>query len=236
MEFKQKTGKFLNLQTNKHRIQTSKRFMMETIFDRFPTLSDNILKYLDEKSLANCVEVDRKWQGTIANQRVYLIAKIHTWSNNSTQFSKEWSMVVIKMPLELLRRLSEYIEEYEYLECEDDPCSIEKDGLYSKCLVNAPLHVASFHGDIDLFIHIEGKTKKKSPKNCLGKTPLHLAASNGHLEICKWYVKNTEEVNSADSNRCTPLHDAVHGGQLETFKYLSDNGADLYSTMKWEIL
>ena len=181
MGFKPKTEKLLKSQTKKHRIQNSQRFMMETIFDRFPTLSDDILKYLDEKSLANCVEVDRKWQATIANQRVYLIAKIHKWSKNSKQFSKEWSMAVVKMPLELLKRLSEYIIEYEYLECEDKPCSIEKDSLYCECIVNAPLHVASFHGDIDLFKHIEGKTKNKSPKNCLGKTPLHLAASMGHL-------------------------------------------------------
>ena len=43
---------------------------METIFDRFPTLSDNIFESLDEKSLANCVEVNRKWQATLANKKV----------------------------------------------------------------------------------------------------------------------------------------------------------------------
>ena len=89
--------------------------MLETIFDRFPSLSDDILKYLDEKSLANCVEVDRKWQTTIANQRVYVIAKIQKWSRHSKQFSKEWNMAFVKTPLEFLRRLADYIMEYQIL-------------------------------------------------------------------------------------------------------------------------
>ena len=201
---------------------------METIFDRFPNLSDDILKHLDRKSLANCVEVNRKWQATIENQRVYLIAKIQKWSTNSIRFRKEWSMAFVKIPLELLRRLAEYIIGYQYFECEYFLNPIKADSFCCKCLENAPLHVASRHGDIELFKHIVLKNRDMSPKNCLGKTPLHFAAFEGHIEICKWYILNTEEVNNRDDNGCTPLHDAAHGSQLKTFKYLLDNGADLY--------
>ena len=119
MGFKGKKERLVKRQRKKDGTQESQKFTMETIFDRFPMLSDDILKYLDEKSLANCVEVDKKWQETIANQRVYLIAKIQKWSKNSKQFSEEWSMAVVKMPLELLRRLAEYIIEYEYFECKN---------------------------------------------------------------------------------------------------------------------
>ena len=228
MGSKRKPNSHLKSQTKKNKIQNSQNFTLETIFDRFPNLSDDILKYLDEKSLANCVEVNRKWHTTIANQRVYIIAKIQTWSRYSKQFSKEWSMAFVKTPLEFLRRLANYILEYQYFECEYKPSSLESDSLCCKCLINAPLHVAALHGDIELFKHIAVKTNNKSPKNCLGKTPLHLAAFKGHLQICKWYIKYTEEVNIRDDNGCTPLHDAAHGGQLETFKYLLDNGANSY--------
>ena len=119
MGFKGKKERLIKSQRKKDGTEESQKFTMETIFDRFPMLSDDILKYLDEKSLANCVEVDRKWQETIANQIVYLIAKIQKWSKNSKQFSEEWSMAVVKMPLELLRRLAEYIIEYEYFECKN---------------------------------------------------------------------------------------------------------------------
>ena len=137
-------------------------------------------------------------------------------------------MAFVKIPLELLRRLAEYIIGYQYFECEYFLNPIKADSFCCKCLENAPLHVASRHGDIELFKHNVLKTRDLSPKNCLGKTPLHFAAFEGHIEICKWYILNTEEVNNRDDNGCTPLHDAAHGSQLKTFKYLLDNGADLY--------
>ena len=74
---------------------------METIFDRFPHLSDDIFEYLDEENLANCVEVDRKWQTTIVNEKVYLKKKIEKRSKNSERFSKEWSMTLVKLPMEV---------------------------------------------------------------------------------------------------------------------------------------
>ena len=75
----------LNLQVKKSKIQNSQNFIMETIFDRFPKLSDDIFEHLDEKSLANCVEVNRNWQTTIANQRVYLKKKFKKWSKHCKQ-------------------------------------------------------------------------------------------------------------------------------------------------------
>ena len=77
----------LNLQVKKSKIQNSQNFVMETIFDRFPKLSDDIFEHLDEKSLVNCVEVNKKWQTTIANQRVYLKKKFEKWTKYCKQSS-----------------------------------------------------------------------------------------------------------------------------------------------------
>ena len=77
----------LNLQVKKSKIQNSQNFIMETIFDRFPKLSDDIFEHLDEKSLVNCVEVNKKWQTTIANQRVYLKKKFEKWTKYCKQSS-----------------------------------------------------------------------------------------------------------------------------------------------------
>ena len=70
MSSKRKPKRHLKSQVKKRKVQKSQNFEMETIFDRFPTLSDNIFESLDEKSLANCVEVNRKWQATLANKKV----------------------------------------------------------------------------------------------------------------------------------------------------------------------
>ena len=87
MGLKRKPKSHLKLQVKKTKIQNLQNFTMQTIFDRFPTLSDDILEILDEKSLANCVEVNRKWQTTIANQRVYLKKKFKKWTKYCKQSS-----------------------------------------------------------------------------------------------------------------------------------------------------
>ena len=70
MSSKRKAKRHLKSQVKKRKVQNPQKFTMETIFDRFPTVSDNIFESLDEKSLANCVEVNRKWQATLANKKV----------------------------------------------------------------------------------------------------------------------------------------------------------------------
>ena len=109
MGSKRKPISNLKSQLKKRKIRNFPKFTMETIFDRFPHLSDDIFEYLDEENLANCVEVDRKWQTTIVNEKVYLKKKIEKRSKNSERFSKEWSMTLVKIPLKLLRQLGEYM-------------------------------------------------------------------------------------------------------------------------------
>ena len=89
----------------------------------------------------------------------------------SGRFSKEWQIALVKIPLELLRKLSKYF--------------LILEGQGFRCLSNAPIHVAACDGDFELINYFEAKTDNKSPKNHIGESPLHLAASNGHLEICK---------------------------------------------------
>ena len=95
MGSKRKPKKHLKSQVKKSKIQNSRNFEMETVFDRFPTLSDDIFEILDEKSLANCVEVNRKWQTTIANQKVYLKKKIQEWSKYcKSQWLKSENLII----------------------------------------------------------------------------------------------------------------------------------------------
>ena len=150
MGSKRKPISNLKSQLKKRKIRNFPKFTMETIFDRFPQLSDNILEHLDAKSLANCVEVNRKWQTTIGNQKVYLKSKIRNWSNKSGRFSKEWQMALVKIPLKLIKKLSQYF-------------NILK-GQGFRCLSNTPIHVAACDGDFELIKYFETKTENKCPK------------------------------------------------------------------------
>ena len=120
----------------------------------------------------------------------------------------------MKIPLELLRKLSKYF--------------LILEGQGFRCLSNAPIHVAACDGDFELIKYFEAKTDNKSPKTHIGESPLHLAASNGHLEICKWAIKNMDKVDDRDVDGVTPLHGAANIGHLEIFKYLLEKGADVY--------
>ena len=151
-------------------------------------------------------------------KKVYLKKKVQKRSKNSKQFSKDWSMALAKIPLQLLRRLAEYIMEHkihDYFACTYN--SIGEENRCSECLESSPIHFAALYGDIELLKHIEVKIKNKSPRSCVGNTPLHLAAFEGHLEICKWYINNKGEVNNADNDGWTALHYAVKAGQVEVF-------------------
>ena len=75
-------------QVKKINIQKSQNFTMEAIFDRFPTLSDDIFENLDEKSLTKCVEVNRKWQTTIANQKYILKRRFKNGQNIPSNLAK----------------------------------------------------------------------------------------------------------------------------------------------------
>ena len=153
---------------------------------------------------------------------------------------KEWNMFLVKTPLELLRRLSEYIMEHKSYPdiCDYKPIQNEdENGKWSpccECLVYYPIHIAALHGDIDLVKHIELRTKNQNPETGYERNPFHLAAFQGHLEICKWYITNIPnthsaiEVNRADYNGWTVLHLAASNDQVEIFNYLLEHGADLY--------
>ena len=184
-----------------------------------------IFKSLGEKSLANCVEVNKNWQSAIGNEKVYLKKKIQRWSKNSEQFSKEWSEALVKTPLELLGRLSEYIMEHKSYPdiCDYKPIQNgDENGKWSpccECLVYYPIHIAALHGDIDLVKHIELRTKNQNPETGYERNPFHLAAFQGNLEICKWYITNIGEVDNIDELGWTALHFASEKGELETVKF-----------------
>ena len=48
----------------------------------------------------------------------------------------------------------------------------------------APLHVAAWSGNLDVFQYVFETALDKNPRDNEGLTPFHWAAFKGHLEIC----------------------------------------------------
>ena len=66
-----------------------------------------------------------------------------------------------------------------------------------------PLHVAAYHGHLDMFKVIEN-SMDKNPADNNGLTPLHIAAEEGYFETCKLIISNVKDKHPIDNFGETP--------------------------------
>ena len=89
----------------------------------------------------------------------------------------------------------------------------------------APLHVAAFIGNSEIFQYVLSNSTNRQPKDNYGITPLHIAVSKGHSKIVKILLENKVDMNPKDDWGFTPLHLAACSS-LDICKLLIDNGAE----------
>jgi hypothetical protein len=111
----------------------SEQFSMETLFERFPHLTEQIFGQLKGKSLPICKEVSRIWSSKIEDYRHYFNRKILRYSKDSDVYENEWKLAVEKMPIRYLSSFERYV--YDYMR--------RFDGKFS------PFHVFAFYQNID---------------------------------------------------------------------------------------
>ena len=78
----------------------------------------------------------------------------------------------------------------------------------------APLHIAGWTGNLELFQYLFDNSSNQNPTNNIGDTPLHWAALSGHLKVCKFLFKKRVDVNSMNQKQRTPLHAATFTGDF----------------------
>ena len=91
-----------------------------------------------------------------------------------------------------------------------------------------PLHVAAFHGHLEVCRLIMEACQDKNPGEGWGSgwTPLHGAAENGHLEVCSLIIDAIDNKNPPALNGYTPLHSAAQEGHLEVVRLIVENITD----------
>ena len=217
----------------KQKLEESKwnLFDMENFCLKFPHLGDEIVGQLNPQTLVNLKRANRFWSKTIDDQRCYWIRKIENRSIHANQFNRDWSTVVRKTPLKVLKELSKalyifYIKpDIKKLGMSDEAVSeIKKlfQVTYNFDDQWSPLHIAAKF-DLNLFKEVSLKFKDINPANNYGETPLHCATKNGHLDICKFIIKNVTLKNPADKLGFTPLHYAAMMDELEIYKLIAPN-------------
>ena len=104
MEYEQKSCGSAN--------RKSKEFSIETIFERFPHLTEEIFGQLKGKCLPICKGVSRIWSNKIEDYRHCLNRKILKHSKDSDVYENEWNLAVEKIPLIYLMAFEKYVCDY----------------------------------------------------------------------------------------------------------------------------
>ena len=139
---------------------------LETIFVRFPHLTEAIFGELDIPSLSLCREWNKMWKENLENSRIFRRIWIKIIQNRTLlydrEIKKEWRQILVKISLEILKNLAYGIF---------DLVKSRKTCQYS------PLHAAvqygCINGDLSVSQYILARSGNKNPKDSLGSTPLH---------------------------------------------------------------
>ena len=157
---------------------------------RFPHISEQILKELDNKSLTLCRELSTSMCDFIDNTKIpwmRIIQKsLPDWDNQK----ESWS-ILRRVRVDTVRQLA---------------CRIR---LQWQVAGRTPLHFAARfrirRGQMDVFLDVFERSKDKNPQDGNGETPLHTAALHGHLEVCQLILEQVEDKNPKDNFGETPL-------------------------------
>ena len=208
---------------------------MEEVFQRFPHLSEDIFKVLDNETLANCEEVSKVWysyfdyHNFLQNRRVQIIQEtIGKFHQLHEEFNTSFDTIRVQNILNAAR-----MGDFE---------TVRKSMIEGISIVHhkndfiedfSTLHWAAGNGYFDVVKYIVDNTEDKNPRDTNGNRPLHYAAMMGHLDTLKYLVdkevksriagpyKNLER-NPRNNSGYTPLHEAALRGHLDIVMYLVD--------------
>ena len=195
---------------------------MEDIGLRIPLRLEQINQLLDNKTLANCMEVSSIFCVVIENQRSgrFLYARmIQSYLKNSNEFENDWMTVVKKLPIQKLKEFAILVKEFH------DAVPKRSEQKWS------PMHVAAERGHLDLCNLIVKETSVKNPIGQNRLTPIHFAAQAGHLEVYEFLTEDVENKNPKAYRRLSPLHLAAKNGHLPIYKFICENASAINPIM-----
>ena len=161
---------------------------------RFPHISEQILKELDNKSLTECRTLSTSMCDFIDNTKIPWMRMIRKCMPDWEDQQESWS-ILRRVRVDTVREIADEVHQFYAWGLKDTG--------------QTPLHFAVRTGQMDIFLDIFERVKDKNPQDGDGVTPFHLAAMHGHLEICQLIVKKVEDKNPKNSFGRTPLDSAL---------------------------
>ena len=209
---------------------------MEELVLRFPLVSQEIFKNLDNQDLTKFKEVSRFLKNYLKNDKSIWIRRLKKYNGNHVLHKETWISFMKNEPVEKIETFVISVEQFytkgRRIEYQHSPLHIvaecgnllffkyfaEKNKLINPSRDDGltPFHFASQEGHVDICSYIIGNLDDKNPKDNKGNTPLHKAAQNGRLDVCKLIIENIVDKNPSNNDGLTPLHRASTKGSVMT--------------------
>ena len=91
---------------------------------------------------------------------------------------------------------------------------------------NRPLHMASYHGNMDEIAALVEGGAEVNVAGDMGNTPLHEAIERGHAEAAKFLIKHGARADLRNEFGKTPLDVARDGGRHDLVEVLARAGGN----------
>ena len=85
---------------------------MDTVWEKFPLVSETILHNLDNQSLTNSKEASREISEFLDTGKFFWIRIIKKYKDNFNGFEKSWKEVINKTPADVLKQLAKSVEKF----------------------------------------------------------------------------------------------------------------------------
>ena len=206
---------------------------IEELFWRFPHIGEQILEEIDNRSVANCQQVNKWWCNFVHNGKSLLIRKIQ----RHVCISKEkFRKSLNKLSLEVLtkfeyhvgmhRKLADYRNNESFLQKNREPHTVEE------CRKQVFMRLIGTYPDQDPCIPIVcnlmlESMETKNPICRLFGSALHKVASDDNLPVFKLIFEKIENKHPKDTSyggsENTPLHKAAKNGCSRVTRFILEN-------------
>ena len=198
---------------------------MENLCKRFPHLAAQVFDQVDDQSLNNCKEINRRVLEHLDNERFFWIRIIKKYQARLKDFPKFWKPVIFKIPVEKVKQIAIAVSEifqlpHLYSVYSDWPVDLHKPWSL--------IAISAYHGDLVLLQFIVNKIKLKNVRKTERINALNLAADKGHLKIYEFLCRKLRDKNPGNVslvNRIgrSPLHWAASRGHFAVCQFIIEN-------------